>query len=129
MAVGIGLPAKVKLSAKLGRKPHHCGKRFADSAAETRQGPHRALGYQRLDFLGGELAARHDFPDRKVALLALELAIGLLHLAAALGTRSLQGEENGSGVIAVIHDHTHLTSETIYVDILRSSRMIYFTHL
>ena len=51
--------------------------------AESRQGADHPLGDELRDFIGRPFAARGHLPDREVALLALELAIVLLHHAAA----------------------------------------------
>src|SRR6266852_7600576 len=101
----------VELRTQLGGEPNHCGERFSDSAAETRQRAHRALGDQSFNLLGGELAARHHFPDRKIAFPALELAIVFLHCTAALRTRSLQGAEHGIGYVPALDAGNHFPGE------------------
>ncbi len=105
------LAPEVELRTQLGGQPHHCGERFSDSAAEPRQRAHRALSDQSFNLLGGELAARYHFPDRKIAFLALELAIIFLHCTAALRARSLQGAEHGIGYVAALDAGNHFPGE------------------
>ena len=60
-------------------------------------GPTFALAQQGLDFVPVELAAGDDLPGAPVAGLAGELLVVLLHHAAALWARRLQGDESRPG--------------------------------
>ena len=66
-------------------------------AAKTLQRPDDALGDEFLDFKNFQLPARHDFPKREIAFLALEFFVVLVDLAAAFRA--------GHSELAVIAGH------------------------
>src|SRR6266581_4027672 len=110
-SMGAYLRPEIELGAELRGEAHHRGKRLAGPAAEAREGSHRPLDDQRLDLLGGELAAGDHFPDRKVAFLALELAVVFLHLAAALRARGVQCTKCRVGDLAPFDARHHLAGK------------------
>ena len=62
-SISTRLRPEIELSAEIRGKTHHCRKRLAGSAAETRERAHRPFDDERLDLLRRELPARDHFPD------------------------------------------------------------------
>src|SRR5207237_8331153 len=75
--------AEVELCAEFRRQLDDGRERLAHAAAKALQRPAGAFGDQLFDLLRSEFAARHDLPDREIALLALEFPVVFLDLAAA----------------------------------------------
>lgn len=81
---------------------HHGGEGEALLAAEALQRADLLLAEQGLDFFELEGPAEDDLPHVPVALLALELLVVLVDLAAALGAGGLElAEVAGNGVVLV----------------------------
>ena len=80
-----------------------CRERTAQLASEAFQRPHFTRREERLGLCRVELAAGNDFPDSKIARLALELLVVLVHFAAAFRAADAQGRKvSRNGVAFVI---------------------------
>ena len=64
-------------------------------------GPTDPLLMQFLDFGNLQLPAGHDFPQREIAFLALELFVILLDLAAAFRARDLSASPKSPGTVSL----------------------------
>ena len=76
--------------------------RFAHFAAKTLQRSHLAFGDELLDFRNFQLAAGNDFPQAKVAFLALKFLVVFVNLPAALRAGNLKGAEIARHRIALM---------------------------
>src|SRR5437667_782854 len=99
--IGLILP-EVELGLQFGSQLDDGGKWPARFAAESLQRPDLALLNQLLDFGNLELSAGDNFPQAKIALLALELFIIFMDLAAALRTWGFERSEIARDGIAFV---------------------------
>src|SRR5204862_5827871 len=90
VAVLVLVLAEIKFRLELRGHLDDRRKRKSLLAAETLQRPDDALADELLDFSNLQLPARHDFPQREVAFLALEFFVIFLNLPAAFRARNFE---------------------------------------
>ncbi len=102
---------EVELEAQVVGEAHHRAEGLAHAAAKTAERADDTLGDQLGHLLRRPFAARSDLPQREVALLALELAVVLLHHAAALRAGHAYRGVHHVRYLALLDHRNHLAHE------------------
>src|SRR5690606_23804015 len=110
LPLAVGLP-EVELRLEIVGEPDDRAERLAHPAAKAAHRANGALRDELGDLFRRPLAARGDFPEREVALLALELAVIFLHDPAALRARRGHGRVHDVRNLAGLDDRHDLAHE------------------